>query len=347
MLPSIITEDNVVVVIDNEAYNFNTDHFNYAKLLDAIKNNDKDEFLKFYQQKEEDVIQEYSNNNIKSEGGKYTYKGLEIGSSLARRIIEMSNGGFSVDHFMKFLDNLIQNPSMTSIRELYDFLENRNIPITEDGCFLGYKAVCTYLGNKKVDPFNREIKDGDLVDKYSRTTRNNVGDVISVPRNQVDDNRNNQCSYGYHVGGLEYATQTFFSEGDTVVIVKVNPKDVVSVPLDYNAQKLRTCAYEVIGIYKDKLNKPVYTAEDDLDYDEGYEEECEVSFTRPVKSFEVRVGDVIKFDYKGNSRHVFVDENEKDYIIGILEEDDHSYDGEIAYRRFDKNEMSNVYLVQE
>ena len=32
-----------------------------------------------------------------------------------------------------------------------------------------------------------------------------------------------------------------------VVIVKVNPKDVVSVPHDCNCQKLRTCAYTVVA----------------------------------------------------------------------------------------------------
>jgi hypothetical protein len=31
------------------------------------------------------------------------------------------------------------------------------------------------------------------------------------------------------------------------MIVKVNPRDVVSIPSDYNDSKGRTCRYEVVG----------------------------------------------------------------------------------------------------
>jgi len=33
------------------------------------------------------------------------------------------------------------------------------------------------------------------------------------------------------------------------VLVKVNPKDVVSVPVDYNNTKMRVCRYEVISVF--------------------------------------------------------------------------------------------------
>jgi len=35
--------------------------------------------------------------------------------------------------------------------------------------------------------------------------------------------------------------------GERIVIVKINPADVVSIPSDYNDAKGRTCRYEVIG----------------------------------------------------------------------------------------------------
>jgi hypothetical protein len=47
--------------------------------------------------------------------------------------------------------------------------------------------------------------------------------------------------------------------GGRLVAVKINPADVVSVPSDYNNQKLRTCSYTVMfeiegakDIFKDK-----------------------------------------------------------------------------------------------
>ena len=35
--------------------------------------------------------------------------------------------------------------------------------------------------------------------------------------------------------------------GERTVIVKINPRDVVSIPTDYNEAKGRACRYEVIG----------------------------------------------------------------------------------------------------
>jgi hypothetical protein len=58
------------------------------------------------------------------------------------------------------------------------------------------------------------------------------------------------------VGSWDYSS-TF--SGDTLLLVKVNPKDVVSIPADHSGQKLRSCAYtilciaeqEPVGIYID------------------------------------------------------------------------------------------------
>ena len=60
---------------------------------------------------------------------------------------------------------------------------------------------------------------------------------------------------------------------DVIVIVKINPKDAVSVPSDSSYEKLRTCKYEVVGQYEGQLLKPLYSEEyqydDDEDEDNG------------------------------------------------------------------------------
>jgi hypothetical protein len=65
-----------------------------------------------------------------------------------------------------------------------------------------------------------------------------------MPRNKVDDNQNNTCSYGLHFCSEGYLKHF---GGARTVIVKINPRDVVSIPNDYNQTKGRTCRYEVIG----------------------------------------------------------------------------------------------------
>ena len=145
-------------------------------------------------------------------------------------------------------------------------MEHQYLPITEDGHFLAYKAV-----------------KNDYMDKYAGKFRNKVGDVCQMTRAKVDDNRSVGCSQGLHAGALNYvASYGSLDAGDKIVIVKINPKDVVSVPTDCNCEKLRTCKYEVVGEYQGELLKPLYKSEFDEDtynddndeylndYDESY-----------------------------------------------------------------------------
>ena len=80
------------------------------------------------------------------------------------------------------------------------------------------------------------------------TISNKVGNVVEVPRNTVDDNWRLDCSSGLHVGSIEYVRNFCANDQNRVVIVKVNPADVVAVP-EYECTKLRTCKYEVVGEY--------------------------------------------------------------------------------------------------
>lgn len=157
---------------------------------------------------------------------------------------------------LKFLDNLMDNPSRRSVNELYSFLEHGNMPITPDGHFLGYKSVRP-----------------DMTDHYSGKFDNNIGQVLEMPRNAVCDDANHGCSYGFHVGSLEYATN-FGGSDRKVVIVKVNPADVVSVPHDCDFQKMRTSRYEVVGTYDAPLPNNYYDG-----YDEGDEDSDEVLYS--------------------------------------------------------------------
>ena len=81
------------------------------------------------------------------------------------------------------------------------------------------------------------------------------------------------CSNGLHAGALNYvASYGSVESNDRIVIVKINPEDVVSVPSDCNCEKLRTCRYEVVGEYQGELLKPLYKSEfgeDDYHEDEG------------------------------------------------------------------------------
>jgi len=67
---------------------------------------------------------------------------------------------------------------------------------------------------------------------------------VDMPRNKVQDDPSITCSYGLHFCSLEYVR--CFS-GHHLMVLKINPKDIVSIPTDYNNTKGRCCRYTVVG----------------------------------------------------------------------------------------------------
>jgi hypothetical protein len=147
---------------------------------------------------------------------------------------------------VSFLENISENPSYQSQQELFDFLEHKNLPITDDGCFLAYKSVTP-----------------DYKDWHTKTIDNSIGAVIPrKKRSEVDDNRDEGCSRGYHAGSIEYVRQYYGGKIGHLMTVKINPVDVVSVPKECSCQKIRVTFYEVIAeLDKDEvLKEPVYNS---------------------------------------------------------------------------------------
>lgn len=221
----IIQGANVVVVIDNQTYNFNKTHSSYGQLINAIKENDWDTFNDLIDPKKKLI--DFGVGNIKIINGVLFWKDKEAHSYIANQIIKMIVEGFSVEPLINFYDNLMDNPSKRVVDELYRFLEKGNLPITPDGYFLAYKKVR-----------------GNYTDCHTGKIDNTIGQSPSMPRNEVDDVSANTCSYGLHFCSKDYLNHF---GGCRIMILKINPKDVVSIPTDYNETKGRCCKYEVIG----------------------------------------------------------------------------------------------------
>jgi len=169
-----------------------------------------------------------------------TYKARGLSPKLTSRILKLvkevsakPDNAKTLEILTAFLGNLFQNPSRTAVEGLYGFLEACDLPLTTDGFFLAYKKVRPDYGSIRATP------EGIHLD-------NTPGKEVTMDRNLVDENPNNTCSTGLHVCSYNYLTHYGDSELDRVVVVKVNPRDVVAVPTDYSNQKMRTCGYNVI-----------------------------------------------------------------------------------------------------
>jgi hypothetical protein len=56
-----------------------------------------------------------------------------------------------------------------------------------------------------------------------------------------------------------YGSSGTTDQDDVIMICKVNPKDVVSVPVDYDNAKMRVASYEVVGEIPRGEDDPLFT----------------------------------------------------------------------------------------
>lgn len=157
-----------------------------------------------------------------------------VDSKLTAKIKSLIASGSSAEILVKFLDNLINNPDRRAVQDFYDFLIVNDLAMTEDGHFLAYKIVRH-----------------DFKDLYTGTMDNSVGKTVSMDRSKVNPNPQQTCSHGLHICSKDYLPHYggFYGSGkpSQVLVVKVNPADVVAFPMDYKNAKARVCSYEVIG----------------------------------------------------------------------------------------------------
>ncbi len=247
-------------------------------------------------------VLEQVNGNFEKDGfeirnDEVFYQGERLPTVLADKVRSIAQEGLPVKLFAKFWENLQQNPSASSVRELYDFLAYKELPITEDGCFLAYKGLTSdgwsISGNKKTKVLQGKVDGAGRI-------YNGVGETIEVRRYDVDDNRSNHCSFGLHVGSLEYAED--FAQGQ-VVIVKVNPKDVVSVPDDCSCQKCRVSQYKVVDAFESEIKASITDENGEEISDENSEEYEELLNG---------VQDILRFAFDNHKTYVTVSDIQDD-----------------------------------
>lgn len=223
----ILAGGSITVFVDGKSYTVSRTAKTFDLVLNAIKANDLDG-LRAALDIRSSIAESLNrvSDKVTINDGEILYGDRPVTGLVASRIFEMLSLSLDVKPMVRFIENLMQNPSNRAVNELFGFLDACSLPITEDGYFLAYKRVR-----------------GDYLDCYSGTMDNSVGNVLRMERNEVDEDSDRTCSHGLHVCSYDYLQH--FS-GDRIVVCKINPRDVVAVPKDYNNSKMRVCEYEVV-----------------------------------------------------------------------------------------------------
>lgn len=270
----IQTKDAITVTIPGRSRPFTmaSDHSLFEALLEALNAKNEQAVLGIVAIVEQVTM--YTNGEVKVEHGQIFYKGELLHNVVAERILQFVAEGVPCDYLIRFLENVMQNPLKSARDELFLFLENGQLPLMTDGRFQAYKWV-----------------DANMKDCHTHTFNNAPGQIVKMKRSDCDTRRSKTCSDGLHV-----CTQNYSKFGQRLMLVAVNPKDVVSVPHDYNNAKMRCCEYEVLeeikgGVYGERKHAGIVQYKPALTEAER-RKGIEVKFTDPDLAYRTTIVNV-------------------------------------------------------
>jgi hypothetical protein len=271
-----VTNESITLVYqDGKPLTVNKNHPHFAEITRRVQEQEYEGLRELCQPAAAIAAKNLSGVEIKF--GEAWFNGIRLEGALSKRMVEEFEAGRDISQYSNFVRKVYENPSSTAVKELFLFMEAGYMPLCEDGDFLAYKKVR-----------------GDFRDIHSGTMDNSPGNLVTMPRNQVDDRRDNTCSYGLHFCSYTYLPQFGSCSDNKVVMLKINPANVVSIPSDYQNTKGRACEYfvvqEVEGWEDDPLmgthgndwgigrNSRDDLREDEDDYEDDYEEEEEYDY---------------------------------------------------------------------
>lgn len=288
-----------LVTSDYRVLTAGKDNPNWEKILEAVRERNEGKLIGLMSMKQtvkafgKDVA---GRGEITIKGKKVFYRGVQLHGKDVQRILDYLTNKFPTESMVLFLERKLKNPSPRSRDCMYDFFENKGMPLTDRGTFLGYKGVRPDFNsvNTGSEPLIEGIRNED------GSIRNRIGDVVRMDRRYVCDDFNQPCGPGLHVGSQKYAQG--WAGGGHIMVVEVDPADVVSVPTQEH-EKLRVTGYRVVGeVKKEQLLDNTYNGDyvrpdnaPDPDDDEGdfgwVDEACQGKSINYRNGYEAGVAD--------------------------------------------------------
>lgn len=187
--------------------------------------------------------------------GAVYFDGDVVDNALSKQILRfLSEDVDDWKPLVNFFEKVQQNPTVHSQQQLYTFLNRHQITIADDGDIVAYKGMVKSY-DEDGDYYYPTTHGHIIVDgedfANSGEAKQRIGSIVTMPRSEVNHNPNQGCSVGLHVATFSFAK----GYGGTVLEVRVNPRDVVSVPAS-DTQKVRACRYVIQG----EIENPYSTA---------------------------------------------------------------------------------------
>jgi hypothetical protein len=237
MYPHIVTNSTLTIILDGVPNTIEDSHTNYLEALEIARietpSKELDEHLlelvkpikQFTRIFGSDVTGFYMVNDVlqcKVQGKVFT-----LPETLYAQVLSIYREGGNLQPLYNFVVKLSKNPRQEVVRELWDFIYSCGLALTKSGNFLAYKNVNT-----------------NFKDIYTNTMDNSPGSTLKMDRSEVEHNPDVTCARGLHFAAWGYLKH--YAHGGRTVILSISPKNVVSIPTDYNNMKGRAYKYKVL-----------------------------------------------------------------------------------------------------
>jgi hypothetical protein len=245
-------------------------HPNFEQILGAAQAADPDVLDLFDVERTVATHFEQLSERVSVAHGVIYLDGDPIDNALTEQVLAFLDAGVTDwQPLVNFFEKVQANPNTHSREQLYAWMRaDSTLTITSEGNIVGYKGV-RKDGDKLVSVRSGPgIVNGEAV---FGSLDNSVGNIVEMPRSTVQHDPSVGCAVGLHVGTWSYASS--WAQG-AVLKVLVDPRDVVSVPTDCSAQKMRVCRYTVLEVAETRYESP-FTDDWDDEYDEDYCDVCD------------------------------------------------------------------------
>lgn len=235
----IASNDSATIFVEGKPYVVGNAHPNYDTILTAAREKRWSDIPPLVDLVSviNNAIEATSIPGMRIENNRVVYKHITFPDDISEYVINIARARGNLNPIVKFMDKLVSNPDHRIFQQLFGFLSYGKNPITDSGNFLAYKKVRN-----------------DYKSCHDWVTDNSIGTVVQMDRASCNSNPEETCSAGLHFCSREYLGS--FS-GDRIIVLEINPADVVSIPVDYNNTKGRACKYVVIGELNDDQMKTV------------------------------------------------------------------------------------------
>lgn len=253
-------ESNIVVYLDGQMRVAHSSHPYFEAIVGGARTGDASIIDLFDLSEVAATRFDRLSERVTVANGTIYLDGEAIDNVLTEQVLRFIDAGLDDwKPLVAFFENVQANPNPHSREQLFAWLAGEEFTITPDGMIVGYKGVAK--GDEGLTSINsgRAIVNGEV---HNGRIPQPFGGIVEMPRSAVAFDPGSGCSTGLHVGTYGYANG--FAQG-ALLEVHVNPRDVVSVPTDCSAQKMRVCRYSIVKLIDAPYTVPVV-------YDDEYDE---------------------------------------------------------------------------